>query len=393
MDGTDGTSPAAGVGAASEFRLGHLRWLDGVRGIAILMVLAYHFGLLKGGFLGVDVFFVLSGFLITALLAEEWGRRGAVSLGRFYARRALRLVPAMVVLLLASYVYTRVARPPYELPAVRKAIAIVACQLSNWQAFHVVPLPALGHTWSLSLEEQFYLAWPTALCLILRSGLGRRRVVVLTALGVATCACYRALLFGWYRSAGGLRDLDWHRLYGGLDTRADALLSGCLLGLLVSWGMLPRSPRFRAWAGVASLASLGLLGGLAASTRFADPRYYLGGFTAVALMNAAILARLLTGPVRYLSPLLECGPLVWTGRVSYGLYLYHIPAMRWLRQAGLGWGYAAETALIAATTFAVAALSYYCLERPCLRLKRRVRAPSPADAVSPAESNRPRLAA
>src|SRR5579885_2477102 len=144
------------------FHLGYRPWLDGLRGLAILAVFVYHLQLITGGFLGVDVFFVLSGFLITSLLLEEWQRRGTISFPRFYMRRALRLLPAFFAFLLACFVYIVIFRPD-EVAAFRKEALVAACYVSNWPTLHQVPMPTLGHAWSLSLEEQFYFLWPLLL--------------------------------------------------------------------------------------------------------------------------------------------------------------------------------------------------------------------------------------
>ena len=152
------------------------RWLDGLRGVAILAVLAYHFYLLPGGFLGVDIFFVLSGFLITSLLADEWRRWGSISLSLFYLRRALRLLPAFWVLLLV-YGLAGLGRPAAEAAARGKEIALAACYVANWPAIHQTPMPIVGHSWSLAVEEQFYIIWPLVFYSLLRLGLGRRWIL------------------------------------------------------------------------------------------------------------------------------------------------------------------------------------------------------------------------
>src|SRR5262249_10912041 len=147
-------------GPASFHRLGYRRWLDGLRGLAILLVLAFHFGCLAGGSLGVDVFFVLSGFLITTLLVEEWQGRGSIGLKHFYLRRGLRLLPAFLALLLICLACTFFAENAAEAAAGRKEVWVAGCYVSNWPELHRTSMPTLGHTWSLSVEEQFYLLWP-----------------------------------------------------------------------------------------------------------------------------------------------------------------------------------------------------------------------------------------
>jgi peptidoglycan/LPS O-acetylase OafA/YrhL len=376
--------------APADFRLGHRRWLDGLRGVAVLLVLAYHLRLVPGGFLGVDVFFVLSGFLITTLLVEEWRDRGSVSLRRFYLRRFLRLTPALAVLLLGCLLYTTCFRPPTEAAAYRREMAVAACYVSNWPTVHGVPMGTLGHTWSLSVEEQFYLLWPLLLVGLLRLGVGPRGLAAVAAAGALASAGLRLALHRLHR-AGAPHPFEadlqhMTRVYSGLDTRADALLVGCLVGVLAAANLLPRSRRFVRWTGLASVAAVAALGSfvLTRSLGRSYPQLFDGLFTVFALAVGVVLVRLVSAPSRVGSAVLGAAPLVWVGRLSYGLYLFHIPFILWCCPA-LGDGdrpAPADTLLILALTFAAAAVSYYAVERPCLRLKDRLRprALPPADA-------------
>jgi len=250
--------------------------LDGVRGVAILTVLVYHLtwgigrdpldGSLfpRGGYLGVDIFFVLSGFLITTLLIQEWDRTGGISLRHFYARRALRLLPALALVLVAAAVVAVVApavgyESSFLAPETTEmrwsSIGVVLLYAANWASIYPpstgFTLGALGHTWSLAIEEQFYLVWPIALRFLLRRGLGRRQIAALAGMGILVSAFVRALV---WQSTG-----SWIRAYVGSDVRADALLTGCAVGLLATAGLLPRSRRGRqALAGGAAIAAVGL---------------------------------------------------------------------------------------------------------------------------------------
>ena len=371
-----GRLPADLAGSRADgatFHLGYRRWLDGLRGVAILLVLAFHLQLVVGGSLGVDLFFVLSGFLITSLLVEEWERAGSISLKRFYLRRALRLLPAFAVVLLACGIATLFLGPA-EASVGRREILVAACYVSNWLTLHRTPMPTLGHTWSLSVEEQFYLLWPPLLCLMLWSKLARRWTLLLVVMGVIASAAWRIHLYSFHRIAGPEKSANILRLYMGLDTRADSLLVGCLAGLLAVWGLLPGSRRFVTWSGVLSLASAGGLGYLVLKRSLGHSQFYHGLFTAVALMAAIIIVRMLIAPSQLGSLLLENPLLVGTGRISYALYLFHIPVIRWLRlePEDLGWRHPGNALLVLALTFAAAVLSYYLIERPCLRWKRRL---------------------
>jgi peptidoglycan/LPS O-acetylase OafA/YrhL len=188
-------------------------------------------------------------------------------------------------------------------------------------------------------------------------------------------------LYHWHLHHGTDKMTVIFRLYRGLDTRADALLAGCLLGLLVAWNLLPRSRRFIRWTGAASLLCLLYLGYLVCSRRPEDSQYYHGLFTVVALMTAIILARLLSAPARFACRILESAPLVVTGRISYSLYLFHMPILHLLMPMGLYlgsavgrfWAYAVLVFLVVGLSFLAALLSYRFVERPFLRLKGRMR--------------------
>lgn len=385
---SDGPTPQR---ADAVFHLGHRRWLDGLRGVAILLVLGCHLGPLPGGFLGVDVFFVLSGFLITSLLLEEWQSSGSIRLKQFYLRRALRLLPAFLLLLLLCGVSIPWLSSARERWARGREIAVAACYLSNWPMLHRTSIPILGHTWSLSVEEQFYLLWPTLLYGMLRLRLSRRFILLLVCCGIGASALLRLGLYHWHQSHGTERLTMIFRLYRGLDTRADALLSGCLLGLLAAWGLLPRSRRFIRWTGAASLICLAYLSYLARCRDYYDSQFYHGLFTVVALMTAIILVRLLSAPARFATYILESAPLVGTGRISYSLYLFHSPIIHFLLPGCVYLGltvnrylvYAAFVFLTVVLSFLAASLSYHLIERPCLRLKDRLR---PRIAVSPLAS-------
>jgi peptidoglycan/LPS O-acetylase OafA/YrhL len=369
MDRADPASPRCT--AAGEF--GYRRWLDGLRGVAILLVLICHMNILRGGFLGVDLFFVLSGFLITSLLVHEWERIGSISLTRFYARRALRLLPAFWVLLVICLVASQYL-PPTWAALRRKEILVAACYVTNWPLLHHATLSMFGHTWSLSIEEQFYLIWPPLLYGLLRSGLGRRSIIGLVIAGMIATALHR-----WHLAVG--RDLTaftnfayMFRLYTGLDTRADALLAGCLVGLLTSWDLVPRSPRWVSAYGTAALVATAFVGYLIATLPdSSQSRLYCGLFSAIEVSLAVILLRLVISPPRQVLAVLESRALVGTGRISYALYLFHLPIILCL--ASDGGGLSLKGLLVAWLSFAAAICSYFLIEQPFLRLKGRLRRP------------------
>jgi peptidoglycan/LPS O-acetylase OafA/YrhL len=229
--------PPAGPDDRTQ-RLRYLPALDGLRGVAIALVVSWHaFGWPARGFLGVHLFFVLSGFLITTLLLQEWQQRGTISLRSFYRRRALRLFPGLAALLVAytalHLVRSVVGTAEHDLATALKAVAYSAFYVTNVvQASGVVlPVP-LNHLWSLAAEEQFYLLWPLLLVLALRF----RAPVGLVEAGLVGAVGLVAL----ERVRLGVEDASFARLYYGPDTTFDPILIGCLLGL---WFVLDRAPR------------------------------------------------------------------------------------------------------------------------------------------------------
>ncbi|HET9712488.1 MAG TPA: acyltransferase [Pyrinomonadaceae bacterium] len=351
------------VDAAAPFRLGYRPALDGLRGVAILAVLAVHtshiFGwsLLKGANAGVDIFFVLSGFLITTLLIEEWEQTGDVSLKSFYWRRALRLIPALVVLLAALYFLSDLLFSPVEANDTRRAISVAFVYASDLAlAFFQLHLGALQHTWSLAIEEHFYLIWPVVLLAALKLGISKKRLVLITLLAVIVSGLQRASLHQF-----GAPPV---RTYYGIDTRADALLIGCVTGLCVSWGLV----HVRALRPLL-IPALILIVFCMVATGFGSSFMTVGGFTLLAIATGVVIVNVVLGPPGYLRGFLECGPLVWIGRISYGLYLWHYPIFKATSFVKLSWPVQLTVAL--AITLIVTSLSYYLIERPALSLKRR----------------------
>jgi peptidoglycan/LPS O-acetylase OafA/YrhL len=347
------------------FKLGHRPALDGLRGLAIVMVLLSHMPnlALNGGFYGVDLFFVLSGFLITSLLLEEWRATGAISLKAFYLRRALRLLPALIVVLIVVVVLSAWKDPPAQAASMRKTALITLLYAVNWfKAYDALPNEILSPAWSLSIEEQFYLLWPLLLVTLLRLGASRRAVAgVVIALLLGSAAARAAL---WSPDDAGV-----HRVFFGTDTHADGLLAGVLAALLMEWGGGPGTPVMGRAVNWSAHLFLGFLAVFLKGWPF-DRWLLQAGYLPMNLASALLVVCLVTSPWPALRLLFECAPMVWIGRVSYGIYLWHIVVFWMLGRLGLGLGWGYWPAAVACT-FALAALSYYALERPLLRLKRR----------------------
>ncbi len=337
------------------FRLGHRPELDGLRGIAILLVLLHHAGisLIDGAHIGVDIFFVLSGFLITALLWQEYEKYGRISLKNFYIRRLLRLTPALALLIAVFGTYIIATKSGESLAKSGKAIVYSALYVSDFAlAFGFSTLGSLEHTWSLAIEEHFYLLYPLALVLLLGKGFSRRTIFTLLGVLVVVIAIHRALLWGQTPQ-------EVARVFYGFDTRADGLLVGCLLGLIASWGKLPSVRWF-----LALPAALSLFFAIVFVSW--DSAFYAYGLPVINLSMALVLAYVLTARPAWLAGKI----LTWVGTISYGLYLWHNLVFNLVREriTESSWGVLVLGSIV---SLACATLSYYLLEKPCLKFKER----------------------
>ena len=352
--------------AHADESFGYRPELDGLRGVAVLSVMTFHSGLLGGGWLGVDMFFTLSGFLITSLLLEEYAKSKRISLTYFYVRRALRLLPALVTLVTVLVLILLVTTGREYRVYLLLYVSAVLLYFANWIEPFGIPLGwGFGHTWSLAIEEQFYIVWPLALIILLR--LVRRRITIAV---IVTCGAVAAFAYRMILTRAGASSL---RLFEGSDTHADPLLVGCALALWTFWDLLPggRIPRLIARC-LAGLSMLGLAG-LLLRARLPVDYVEHGASTAAAVCTGLIIADLL-GPHPLLARALRNGLLLGTGRISYGLYLWHYPmffalgietygpiSAPWL--IATGWVGTAGAALV----------SFYLVESPALRLKTRFR--------------------
>jgi peptidoglycan/LPS O-acetylase OafA/YrhL len=358
------THPREESGPQRRPTIAHLPALDGLRGAAVIGVLFFHDDRLRGGYLGVDLFFVLSGFLITSLLLAEHRTSGRIDLKAFWIRRARRLFPAVLALVPAVALYAWIFAKPGELARIRGDGIATLAYFANWRTIFAgksywdlfsAPSP-LEHTWSLCIEEQFYVIWPLLTFLVLRRAKSSSRALlaVSVALALASCAAMW-LLFDPDRSS---------RAYMGTDTRGASILAGAALACLLS-GRAPieGKGKLRALdaAGLAALIGLGV----AWATIDGQSRFlYRGGFW---LTEAAVLVLIVCAVQdrgSLIARVFSVAPLRWMGLVSYGVYLWHWPLYVVLTKQRLGFEGWGLTALRLAATLAIALISYRFLEQP-----------------------------
>jgi peptidoglycan/LPS O-acetylase OafA/YrhL len=351
--------------------------LDGLRAVAVLWVVMYHLGLrsgydapgvASGGYLGVDVFFVLSGFLITSLLIGEWDRRRGIHIGAFYARRALRLLPALFTMLAAVSI-VQALDPHLWIPvSTVQAIPWVLGYAVNWGLIIHNNTPywgtVLGHTWSLAVEEQFYIVWPPICWLILRIG-GRRCLVAHGLLCVAA-------LDAWWTLHLSHDGASYARLYFGSDTHSLGLIVGCSVAFWVShiqrigFRMKPPLSALVGWAGIL---------GLAFTLTRASGQQVLWTPPASAFA-ALVIFGLVVRPVPLIESALSAKPVSWVGKRSYVLYLWHYPILMGFDRAVPTWSHRPflNGAVILSASLAVTTVSFAVLERPLLTVSDRRRA-------------------
>lgn len=350
----------------------HLAGLDGLRAVAVLVVMAFHFvpSAVPGGFVGVDVFFVISGFLITGLLVRESALGGRIQLGAFWARRARRLLPALVFVVLSCSAVALLVGGDV-LVGLGLQVVGAATFSSNWVAvaqgadyFDATTPELFRNLWSLAVEEQFYLVWPAAVMLLLLLPRRWMRSGVVLVLAAASAT---AMALG----SGGT--VETTRVYYGTDTHAFGLALGAALAIIVAErftgapdpGRRRLSPALGATLGAAAVGAIIVV---SLTLPADDPIVTRGGLAAVAVLTALAIVGA-TSAGSWLGRSLDVAPLRWVGERSYGLYLWHWPVMV-LLVAGLPDGAApwlAPTAALAITG-AAAAVSYRLIEQPVRRL-------------------------
>ncbi len=365
--------------------------LNGVRGLAVLIVVVFHLqGVLTplrtqyvpNGFLGVDLFFVLSGFLITSLLIGEHDRKSKIGFGRFYRRRVLRLLPALLLVLLAHGIYVLITGGSRTLERQTDLAAIF--YYMNWRSVSGGAINSdMGHLWSLSVEEQFYLIWPVLLLgLLLLLAAVRRVSVIVVILLVAIAGVVLLRISLWNAGTPPLR------LYIRTDARADALLIGALLAILWTHHRVPK----RGLAIAATISTIFLVYILTHPIGLRVPFFHFGGYTLVAFAFAIVILAALES--RWFgNAMLRFGPLCAIGLVSYGLYLWHLPIFAILSRSTtvMHWQPLGRYALALSLTAVATAASWFLLERPVLKWKDRLERRSD-ERTAAAEAERSRAA-
>ena len=355
----------------------HVPALDGIRGTAVLIVVASHLPvllryqavtpwkslnqLLSGGFLGVDIFFVLSGFLITSLLLMERSNNARISLLNFYARRALRLLPALYLLLAVDAAIAVFEKSPLSGQWNETWTSLL--YLNNW--YYVWPWlrhgsvnfeSNLGHLWSLAVEEQFYLLWPMVLIMLLKFRRPKVLAPIFIALFVGAIVLRRTILFH--------NHVNWMVILIRTDARLDSLLIGALLALFYRHVIVHKTVlKLTAYAALPFFIVTAYQG---PSNSF----LYTSGFTLVAV---AILVMILASVEQAwsVSGVLEQSWLRFTGRISYGLYLWHFVVFTFLSKHFFVGPRIFRIFVGLSITMAITMMSWYLVEQPALRFKNR----------------------
>jgi peptidoglycan/LPS O-acetylase OafA/YrhL len=370
--------------------LGQIDAFDGVRGVIVLIVFVAHMNVIlpiphllvvPGATVSLDCFFVLSGFLITTLLLNEQARRGKVKVTNFYGRRVLRLLPALyvVVVALAIFAWATNTWMHTETASIFSVLFYYANYYSAGAKGVFTPRLASGfqHLWSLSFEEQFYLVWPWVTIALLTIRM-RLRTVVIVLLGII-------VLIGVHRAISFESGVHWWALFQRTDTRADSILWGSLLAHLWVRRREPtRGLRIVAWVAIAFLL---VCLPLAAQD---SPFLYLGGFDLIDVSCAIVLLAILDGAWRG-KWVFNLKPFIALGVVSYGFYLWHLPVFFAIRYFDPHWNDVVRVVVAVTVTLGLTLLSWFLLERPLMRWRKRLEAkrvaePTPAQ---PEESATP----
>ena len=351
------------LGKNVTYPLGYMAALDGSRGFLTLGVMLAHtrMALFGGAMVYMDVFFTLSGYLITSLLIKDYEKRGRISLRNFYVRRFMRLYPALTVMILCLIVASWLFSPNFKDRLYEALVSWFYLMDYAW-LFLTTPVEYTGHTWSLAVEEQFYLLWPLLFIGLLRvTGLTLRTSLIIFAIAAA---------FWIWKIVIACNGAAIQHLYVSFDCRADALLIGCGLAVLlktIDISSYPRFHRFCSYSLMPTAVAMVVFG----LTMAHQMRWYYYVAPLIAALPAAIGLIGLLHPRRTFMHVVYEHPLpVYVGRICYGLYIWHFPIFTLVATwAPKGKGYAAILLIGWPITFAIATLSHYLIERPFMRAR------------------------
>jgi peptidoglycan/LPS O-acetylase OafA/YrhL len=356
--------------------LSYLPALDGIRGVGMLNIMGIHAGvwLTGGGFYVLDSFFALSGFLITSLLIVEWQRTDTIKLGAFWARRARRLLPGLLVMLIGVAILYGVFVPAGTYPSLRGDALSTLFYFANWHYiasgsnyFHMTALTSpLIHTWSLAVEEQFYLIWPLVVLAVWK---------IWKSLGALLIVCITGTIVSSFEMAFLWNTQDVNRLYFGTDTRAQSVLVGAALAVgLAMWAERRRAGHAQDWqAGTPwarhLLTVIGVIGIVGSAALYVkvnafEAFVYRGGFLLAALFAACVLLSVSCAQTSPVARMLSLRPLTFVGRISYGMYLWHFPLFTFINHERTGLSGWALLGVRLVPTMGVATLSFFLVERP-----------------------------
>lgn len=334
---------------------------DGIRAFAVLMVLMFHSGLpwMYSGYLGVDVFFVLSGFIITTLLLEEVRASGRINVVHFYIRRLFRLYPAlllMLVLVLAGF-WAVFGILPGELNTFKRDAVLAALYLTDFSiVWGVTPRTSIVfHTWSLAIEEHYYILWPLALIFLRKRILGH---------GIARMIGAAFLAAVVWRFAGGILSPD-SLIYCRFDMRVSGLLLGSWLAACrLEGGKIPEPA-------VLLCTLFPILVVLMPQNLLLSPLTFNIGVLVTELFTCCLISAIMQGRGERINKVLSSAVPVYLGRISYGIYLYHYPVAAFIKVKHYDWPESLAVTLV--LSVAIASLSFFLIERPILARARKYR--------------------
>ncbi|RYY69416.1 MAG: acyltransferase [Chitinophagaceae bacterium] len=350
----------------SSYKFRYVPALDGIRGVAVITVMFFHSSVLnlQGGFLGVDIFFVLSGFLISTLILKEFNEAGTLNFRNFYIRRALRLMPAMLLVLFSLWAAVLVFGNKFgTTPTTMFSSTIYTLFYSaNWVVtFGLAPWPAaIVHFWSLAIEEQFYLLWPIAFFILLKQKVKPTSIVQAILVLVLILTSWR--IFLW------TTEHNFARVYFATDTRLNSLFIGCLLAIAVSNDLVPAALK-RYSTLILGTSLCVLLPCLFYMNNGSNFTYFVG-FELAAIVTTGMIVGVLYGH-NFFTRFFEQRFLVWFGKLSYGIYLWHGVTFYFFEKVDFPFKEYKPVLFISqfGSSLLAATFSYYFVEKYFLRLK------------------------